>query len=132
LERKCANRYALANEASLLQAAAPHTGSQDLPFSASRPILDPPELTMPASASAGAPVPDEPPALQLHPVHTTGGHDRRTYTVDETAALLGISRSSAYECVRRGEIPSVRFGRRIVVLRDVLDRLLRDAGAVGD
>jgi excisionase family DNA binding protein len=87
---------------------------------------------MPASAPAGSPVPDEPPAVQLRPVRTTERHDRRTYTVDETAALLGISRSSAYECVRRGEIPSVRFGRRIVVLRDVLDRLLRDAGAVGD
>ena len=94
--------------------------------------MDPPELTMPASGSAEASVPDEPPAVQLHSVHTTGRHDRRTYTVDETAALLGISRSSAYECVRRGEIPSVRFGRRIVVLRDVLDRLLRDAGAGGE
>ena len=27
-----------------------------------------------------------------------------TYTVTEAAELLGISRSSAYECVRRGEI----------------------------
>jgi excisionase family DNA binding protein len=50
--------------------------------------------------------------------------NRRTYTVDEVAAIVGISRSTAYECVRRGEIPSRRFGRRIVVLRHELDRLL--------
>src|SRR5690606_41267010 len=43
--------------------------------------------------------------------------ERRTYTVTEVADIVGISRSTAYECVRRGEIPSRRFGRRIVVLR---------------
>jgi excisionase family DNA binding protein len=49
---------------------------------------------------------------------------RRTYTVPEVAALLGISRSTAYECVRRGEIPARRFGRRIVVLQHDLEGLL--------
>jgi excisionase family DNA binding protein len=49
---------------------------------------------------------------------------RRTYTVPEVAALLGISRSTAYECVRRGEIPSRRFGRRMVVLQHDLEGLL--------
>ena len=39
------------------------------------------------------------------------------FTVDEVAVALGISRSSAYECAKRGEIPTVRFGRRIVVPR---------------
>ena len=38
-----------------------------------------------------------------------------TMTVTETANVLGISRSSAYECVRLGAIPSIRLGRRIVV-----------------
>lgn len=56
--------------------------------------------------------------------------DRRTYTVPEVAVLVGISRSTAYECVRRGEIPSRRFGRRIVVLRHELDRLLNQSGAL--
>lgn len=36
---------------------------------------------------------------------------RLTYTVEEIAELLGISRSMAYECVRRGEIPAKRFAR---------------------
>ena len=50
--------------------------------------------------------------------------DRLTYTVTETAALLGISRTTAYECVRRGEIPSLTFGRRVVISRVAVDRML--------
>lgn len=34
-----------------------------------------------------------------------------TYTVDEVAALLNISRGSAYEHVRAGRIPAERLGR---------------------
>lgn len=49
---------------------------------------------------------------------------RLVYTVDETAALLGISRTLAYELVARGELAHVRLGRRIVVPRVALERLL--------
>ncbi|MDW3217750.1 MAG: helix-turn-helix domain-containing protein [Acidimicrobiales bacterium] len=49
---------------------------------------------------------------------------KRTYTVTEAAQQLGISRSTAYECVRTGEIPCLRFGRRIVVAATVIDQLL--------
>jgi excisionase family DNA binding protein len=49
---------------------------------------------------------------------------RLTYTVEEVARLLGISRNSAYEAVRRGEIPTIRIGRRILVPRNRLDDLL--------
>jgi excisionase family DNA binding protein len=50
--------------------------------------------------------------------------ERLTYSIDEVAHALGISRSTAYECVRRGEIPAVRFGRRVLVVRTVLAGLL--------
>lgn len=50
--------------------------------------------------------------------------ERCTYTVSEVAKLLGISRSSAYECVPRGEIPAVVLGRRLVVPRHAVDALL--------
>jgi excisionase family DNA binding protein len=50
--------------------------------------------------------------------------ERLTLTVDEVAVALGISRSSAYECAKRGEIPTVRFGRRIVVPRRAVLALL--------
>lgn len=38
-----------------------------------------------------------------------------TLTVEQAAKVLGISRSTAYELVHTGEIPSLRLGRRIVV-----------------
>jgi excisionase family DNA binding protein len=38
-----------------------------------------------------------------------------TITVGEAAEMLGISRTSAYLCARRREIPTVRFGRRVLV-----------------
>jgi excisionase family DNA binding protein len=57
---------------------------------------------------------------------TTGtvGVERLTFTVDEVAIELGISRSSAYECAKRGDIPTVRLGRRIVVPRRAVLELL--------
>jgi excisionase family DNA binding protein len=41
--------------------------------------------------------------------------DRVTITIPEAAELLGIGRSAAYECARRGEIPTLRLGARLVV-----------------
>ena len=40
---------------------------------------------------------------------------RVTLTIEEVAGLLGLGRSAAYEAARRGEIPSRRLGRRVVV-----------------
>ena len=40
---------------------------------------------------------------------------RLTLTVDEAAVILGLGRSAAYEATRRGQIPSRRLGRRIVI-----------------
>jgi excisionase family DNA binding protein len=50
--------------------------------------------------------------------------ERRTYTVTEAATVLGISRTSAYERVRAGELPALRLGRRIVIARHALEELL--------
>lgn len=50
--------------------------------------------------------------------------ERLAYTVREAAEILGISVTSAYECVQRGEIPSLTFGRRIVIARRDLEHLL--------
>lgn len=50
--------------------------------------------------------------------------ERLTYTVDEAARLLGVSRGSAYEAARRGELPVIRLGRRLVVPRARLEDLL--------
>ncbi len=53
---------------------------------------------------------------------------RATLTVDEAAAHLGVGRNAAYEAIRRGEIPALRIGGRILVPRVALERLLADAG----
>jgi excisionase family DNA binding protein len=45
-------------------------------------------------------------------------------TVEQTAKLLGISRGLAFAAVRAGEIPHIRIGRRILVSRDALLRLV--------
>ena len=55
---------------------------------------------------------------------------RRTLTVEEAAVVLGISRTSAYEGVRRGEIKAIRIGRRLVISTAALDALL--AGSPDD
>ena len=44
-------------------------------------------------------------------------------SVDETAKFLGVSRNTAYEAVKRGEIPTMRIGRLIKVLRGPLMRM---------
>jgi len=49
---------------------------------------------------------------------------RLVYTVAEAAELLGIGRSTAYELVARGELPTVRIGRRLVVTRPALIELV--------
>jgi excisionase family DNA binding protein len=49
--------------------------------------------------------------------------ERLTFSIPETAQLLGISRGLAYDLARRGELPTMRFGRRRVVPRAALDAL---------
>jgi excisionase family DNA binding protein len=46
-------------------------------------------------------------------------------TVEQAAQLLGISRGLAYEAARRGELPTIRIGRRLLVPRA---RLLQMVG----
>ncbi len=50
--------------------------------------------------------------------------ERLTVTVEEAANLLGVSRAFAYELVARRDLPSVRLGRRVLIPRRALERLL--------
>ena len=52
----------------------------------------------------------------------------QTLTVEDAARILGIGRSAAYLAVRRGELPAIQIGRRYVVPRAALERLLTHAG----
>ena len=39
----------------------------------------------------------------------------RTYNIDEAAKLLGIGRNQGYEAARRGDIPTIKIGTRLLV-----------------
>lgn len=47
-----------------------------------------------------------------------------TLTVADAAQALGIGRNAAYEAVQRGELPSLRLGRRVLVPTAQLRRML--------
>jgi excisionase family DNA binding protein len=55
---------------------------------------------------------------------TTVKQENLTMTVEEAAAVLNISRSLAYEAARDGRIPTIRIGRRLLVSRYALEKLL--------
>jgi excisionase family DNA binding protein len=40
---------------------------------------------------------------------------RATITIEQTARLLGLGRTAAYDAARRGELPTRRLGRRLLV-----------------
>ena len=52
---------------------------------------------------------------------------RRTTTIVEAAKVLGVGRNQAYEAARRGEIPTIRIGKRLLVPLAALERLLQEA-----
>lgn len=52
----------------------------------------------------------------------------RLLTVEEAAPLMRCGRSAAYERVRRGDVPSVRFGRKILIPETALLRFLAGDG----
>ena len=47
----------------------------------------------------------------------------------DAGRLLGLGRNATYEAVARGEIPVLRFGRRIVALRKPLMRMINGEAA---
>ena len=52
---------------------------------------------------------------------------KATFTIEEAAELLGISRNSAYAAARSGElagVPVIRVGRRMIVPASPLRALL--------
>ena len=50
--------------------------------------------------------------------------ERRVVSVIEAGRILGLGRQGAYNAVARGEIPVLRFGRRLLVPVPALERLL--------
>ena len=65
-------------------------------------------------------------ALGSEQLRTLYEDGRLTWTVAEAAKLLGISPTTAYEAARRGELPVRMIGRRMLVPRVALLRLLTE------
>jgi len=59
-----------------------------------------------------------------------GTSERLTYNVKEAAELLGLSKNSAYQACLKGEIPHLKIGKRILIPRIQLERLLHGNGEV--
>lgn len=55
--------------------------------------------------------------------------ERPTLTIPEAGHYVGLGRSAAYEAARRGELPTLRFGGRLVVPTAKLRALLGLDGA---
>lgn len=56
--------------------------------------------------------------------------DTLAYRIEEAARLLGIGRNSCYEAAKTGQIPSIRIGKRLLVPKAALDRLLESGSAI--
>ena len=53
-----------------------------------------------------------------------GTTEPKTQSIDDAARDLGIGRNQAYAAAKRGEIPTIRIGKRILVLREPFKRML--------
>ena len=52
------------------------------------------------------------------------------FSVSEAAKLLGISRGTAYSLVQTGQIPCIKWGKRMLIPRVALMKMLEEAGMV--
>lgn len=50
--------------------------------------------------------------------------DRATLSVTEAGLVLGISRDLAYQSAANGALPTIRIGKRLLVPKVALERLL--------
>jgi excisionase family DNA binding protein len=51
-------------------------------------------------------------------------NERPTMSIPEAAKVLGIGVNGAYEAAKRGEIPTIQIGKRILVLREPFKKML--------
>ena len=70
---------------------------------------------------------EEPGRVALAVGASSGSSERLTMSVEEVANALGISRAFAYEAVHRGDIPHIKIGKRMLVPRAALARVLAAA-----
>jgi excisionase family DNA binding protein len=52
-----------------------------------------------------------------------------TYSVPEAGRLIGLSRNGSYEAAQKGQIPTIRIGKRVIVPRAAFHAMLDSAGS---
>lgn len=62
-------------------------------------------------------------------IERNSGVERLCLTVPEAAAMLGISRNFAYELVKQKQLPVIKFGKRLLIPRAALAKMLEKVGA---
>jgi excisionase family DNA binding protein len=64
------------------------------------------------------------PPAQRRGTLTAQWDNRDAFSVEEAGKILGISRASAFAAAKKGGIPVIRVGKRLIVPRRALERLL--------
>jgi excisionase family DNA binding protein len=73
-----------------------------------------------ADSASALPVPD-----LRNPIYDPKWTGRSTFSVEEAGCeILGLSKCSAYAAANNGSLPTIRVGRRLLVPRLALERLL--------
>ena len=58
--------------------------------------------------------------------------EKLTMTVDEVAKALSLSRGKTYELCRQQVIPTLRLGRRLLIPKAALEKMLEQVGEPED
>ena len=58
--------------------------------------------------------------------------EQATFSLVEAGKILGIGRSTAYDLARQGRLPVLRLGRKLLVPKIALERMLAEAGQAQD
>ena len=71
--------------------------------------------------------------IKVEPVNSTDTNERLAYSVDEAAAITGLSRDLLYDQMRTGKLAYLKVGRRRIITRQHLEAFLaRTTAATGN
>ena len=62
--------------------------------------------------------------IKAEPVNSTDPNERLAYSIDEAAAITGLSRDLQYGQMRAGKLAYLKVGRRRIITRQHLEAFL--------
>jgi excisionase family DNA binding protein len=62
--------------------------------------------------------------IKVEPVNSTDSNERLAYSVEEAAAITGLSRDLLYDQMRTGKLAYLKVGRRRIITRQHLEAFL--------